>query len=321
MTSRKFGFLVLVLAHSRRWLERVVAGLEARVDEGVDRAVDAADEEAGDALHPAGVAALARERLQPREVGLGHRLVGLEGEQQRDVDIDPVADERLDGRNPGRRGRHLDHHVDAVHRLPQTTGLVERGLGVVGEVGRDLQADVAVAAAAAVVDRAQDVGDVLDVVDGQDLVGALGVEIAPARQLLELDLVVGRAGDRLLEDGGVGRDTAQAVLVQEPPQLATRDEAPPDVVEPHRLAVPLKLCQRIRHTTLQLRDRAASLASWLRHVNIRPRELHRTRARYASSAAASVAASGTVDQPSPSTESEAAHVAASAASQASPFRS
>ena len=92
---------------------------------------------------------------------------------------------------PGGRGRHLDHDVLARHRLPQAPRLVERALRVVGQIGRDLQADVTVAPPGLGVDRLQDVGDVLDVADGQDLVGGLGVEVAALRQLGELVLVVG----------------------------------------------------------------------------------------------------------------------------------
>jgi hypothetical protein len=61
------------------------------------------------------------------------------------------------------------------------------------------------------------------------------------RQLFELVLVVGGAGDGLLEDRRIGRHAAQSVLVEEPSQLATGDEASPDVVEPHRLAVALQI--------------------------------------------------------------------------------
>ena len=47
------------------------------------------------------------------------------------------------GMPSGVRG-DLDHHVVAIDRLPQPAGFVDRALGVVREIGRDFQADVAV---------------------------------------------------------------------------------------------------------------------------------------------------------------------------------
>ncbi len=50
-------------------------------------------------------------------------------------------------------------------------------------------------------------------------------------------VVVGRAADRLLEDGRVRRDAGDA-LVTQARQLAGGDELAPDVVQPQRLAEP-----------------------------------------------------------------------------------
>ncbi len=58
--------------------------------------------------------------------------------------------------------------------------------------------------------------------------------------------VIGAAGNRLLEDRGVRRHAAEAVLLDQTRQLTARDQMAPDVVEPHGLAQSLQPQQRIR---------------------------------------------------------------------------
>ena len=90
----------------------------------------------------------------PSMYACGHRLVRVAGEEQRDVDVDALGDERPDGGDARWRRRHLDHHVGPRHGLPEPPRLGERARGVVGEVGRDLQAHVAVVRRGPVVDAA-----------------------------------------------------------------------------------------------------------------------------------------------------------------------
>ena len=131
--------------------------------------------------------------------------------------------------------RDLDHQVVAPDRLVQSPRLGERRLGVEREVGRDLQADVAVGAVARLVDRAQHVGRRLDVGDGQPLVEIDHTAVAGRLYALEAVVVFVRVADRLLEDRGVGRDAAQAVFLHELLELPLVDESAGDEVEPDRL--------------------------------------------------------------------------------------
>ena len=109
-------------------------GLEPLAEQGVDRRVDAADEEAGHAGHVAQVAALGGAFLEPGDVGARHLLVSLLREQQRDVDVDPFADQWLDRRNAFGRRRHFDHDVRPVDLPPQPAGLGERPGGVARQI-------------------------------------------------------------------------------------------------------------------------------------------------------------------------------------------
>ena len=53
---------------------------------------------------------------------------------------------------------------------------------------------------------------------------------------VERGVVVGAAGDRLVEDSRVARDTAQTVVVDQSLQSTARDQAAADVVQPDELA-------------------------------------------------------------------------------------
>jgi hypothetical protein len=114
--------------------------------------------------------AAAQSLLEPGEVRVDDGGVALDGEQQRDVDVDAVGDRPVGGLDPGRGGGDLDHRVGAVDALPQVAGGGERGVGVVRERRVDLEAHEAVGALGPVVDRRQHVGGGADVLDRQRLV-------------------------------------------------------------------------------------------------------------------------------------------------------
>jgi hypothetical protein len=156
----------------------------------------------------------------PADVGLRDRLVGLDREQQRHVDVDALVDRRFDRADALRRAGDLDHHVGAIDRLPVAAGHGERAVGVARQVGHDLERDEAVATVGGLVDRRQHVGRRLDVGDRQRVVDLLGA-VSGAGQLLDRVVVITRAEDRLLEDRGVGGDAAQALLLDHALQLAT----------------------------------------------------------------------------------------------------
>ena len=213
------------------------------VDLGVDRRIDPADEEAGHAGDPCRIAAPRDQRFEPGDVRLRHALVGILREEQRHVDVDAFRDQLPEGRDALAGGRYLDHQVRTPHRGPQAPRFCERARRVEGEQGRHLQADVTVAPVRLVVHAAEQIGGVLDIPDRQLLVQRRGVDRGGARRLEEVG-IVRAAGDRLLEDGGVGGHPAEAVLLDQPLQLAAGDQAAPDVIEPDRLPEHLERAHR-----------------------------------------------------------------------------
>ena len=107
----------------------------------VDLGVHPADEERSHRRHPGRFGA----GLEPAEIGMRHSLVVREREHQGRVDVDALADQTLDSRDPLGRRRHLDHQVRTIDRPPQASRLHHGSLGVPGEVGRDLETHVPVA--------------------------------------------------------------------------------------------------------------------------------------------------------------------------------
>src|SRR5262249_6237428 len=97
---------------------------------GVDQSINTADEEAGYACHLADVSASSRELLQPCDIGLSDFLVYFLRKQQRDIDVNALADQLLKCRDAFRRSRHLDHEVFSSYGLRQTAGLCEGSFGV-----------------------------------------------------------------------------------------------------------------------------------------------------------------------------------------------
>ncbi len=117
----------------------------------------------------------------------------------------------------------------------QRAGLGDAGVGVVGDVGRQLDGDKAVAAVAVDEHRTQHVERVGDVVDDHGPVRLSQGASLPCEGG-ELGVVVGRSGDGALEDGGVGGHPADA-LRHPPPQVALDKVRTSQVVQPRALAV------------------------------------------------------------------------------------
>ena len=205
----------------RRRLGLGPAGCGQFFQPGVQQHVDAAQKETGHRRHPVQGPALGRPVLQAGDIGLGHLPVAGQAEEQGDVDVDALADELPDGRQALLGGRHLDEDIGAVQGLPQVAGLGDGAVGVVGQVGVDLQADEAVLAVQPVIERPEDVGGPLHVLHGQGLVDLLD-GLARLGQGADSLVIVGAAGDGLLEDGGVGGDPLEAVCVDELFQFAGR---------------------------------------------------------------------------------------------------
>ena len=75
------------------------------------------------------------------------------------------------------------------------------------------------------------------------------------QQAAELRVVVGPRRHGLLEDGRVARDAGQAVVGDQPLELAALEERPADEVEPHRLAEGAELAQGVHDRLLRSRLR------------------------------------------------------------------
>ena len=111
---------------------RIPRGVESLTKLLVDERIDTTDEEASDARHTGEVASRRSEPLETIHISLGHRLIGLDREKQRDVDVDALGGELPDrGHTLGSRG-DLDHHVRPADGLVQAAGFLERTFGVVG---------------------------------------------------------------------------------------------------------------------------------------------------------------------------------------------
>src|ERR671914_396459 len=197
----------------------------------VDLGVHTRYEEAGHRVH---VHRLARVEaaLHAPDIGLGHRDVRLDREQQSDVDVDALGDRLLDRRHALLGARDLDHHVGPVDAGPEVARLRERGLRVVRVRRLHFDRHEAVVVLRPVPDGAEHVAGELHVRDG-DLLGDRERVEALLGQLGDLLVVVGRAEDRLLEDGRVGGHAAQRALAHEARELAAHYEAAADLVEPN----------------------------------------------------------------------------------------
>ena len=221
------------------------AGLrQAGVERGVDRGINAADEEARHTGDARGIAAARDERLETFDVRLGGALVDVLSEQQRDVNVDALRDQLAHRGDALRRAGHLDHQVGAADGGPQAPCVRKRALRVGCKERGHLQAHVPVAPRRPVVHRAEHIGGLLDIAYGKRLVEHGGVDGRSARRLEDVG-VVGASGHGLLEDRRIGGDAPHAVLVDQVLQFAAREQAPSDGVEPDRLSEELEGTQGI----------------------------------------------------------------------------
>ena len=214
--------------------------------EGVHRRIDAADEEAGYARDLSDIVATSEPCFETLEVRLCDGLVGSQGEQQGDVDVDPVFGELPDRRYTLERAGHLDHHVLAADGCPQSPRFFDGSLRVVREKRRHFQADEAVSAVGFVVHGLQDRGCVLDVGDRERLVRCLCVAGAGFRNRGKRVLVIRASENRFLENGRIRRNPGDSAVVDELPELTARDEVPSNVIEPDGLAELSQAAQRVR---------------------------------------------------------------------------
>src|SRR5664280_3732229 len=104
----------------------------------------------------------------------------------------------------------------------ETEILLVRALAVVGERGIDLDRDVAVEARRLLVDGAEEVAGLSDVVLRQAEEDLARVAIERG-QLAQFGVVPVAPVERLLEDGRVARDPAHGILANQPLELAGGD--------------------------------------------------------------------------------------------------
>ena len=232
-------------AGERRARSRILGLLEPLGDRLVDGRIDPADEEAGDAGHAVERPARGGERFEAAQIGLDHLFIDVLGEQQRDVDVDALADQRTDRRNARLGPRHLDHQVVAADRLPQPPRLGDGRRGVYGDIGRDFQADEAVATGIRVVDRAENVGGAVDVGDREPLVDGAHGRVVVRNRAFDVGVVGPGLDDCLFEDRGIGGDPADRILADQPLEASIGEKIAGQEIEPHRLAVLAQRLQRI----------------------------------------------------------------------------
>ena len=231
----------LQLAFARR----VAFLFDLFVQQRIHERVNAADEETGHTGHLADVSAARRELLDARDIGFRHPLINLLRKKQRDIDIDAFTEQLLNGGNPFRRSRHLDHHVLATDCFPQPQRFIQRALRVVSQIRRHFQAYIPIALLRALVDRPEQVGSVLNVANREQFITRFGVEILAPRQRIQKILVFRAAGDCLFENRGIGSHPPQAVFIDQPLQVSALEQIAPDVIEPDGLPERLQLFQGI----------------------------------------------------------------------------
>ena len=201
----------------------------------IHQGVDTADKEARHAGHLVRIATLFGERFKAGDVGLGHLRVDLLREKQRHVDVDPLADQGADRRQTRLGTGDLDHQVAAVHLMPQPARFLNRLMGIHRQIGRDFEADKAVAPLRLLVDGVQCVGAFLDVANREILEQRAGIEIARSFRFGDQRVVIIAVADRFLEDRGIRGDAAQTVLGDQPGQPSALQQIAADKVQPYRL--------------------------------------------------------------------------------------
>src|SRR4030088_3540129 len=184
-----------------------------------------------------GVAAAVDIFFEPGEIGLGDLYIDLLREQQCDVDADALANQMLDRWQTFSGRRHLDHQVLAADILPEPFGLDDGAFGIQRQIGRHLEADETIVTLQLIIDRAQHIRRMLDVLDGE-LLEQLGHRaIARLQRLADGAVIFVRTADRLLEDRRVRRHALDAVAIDQLLQVAVGDEAAGEEIQPDRLAM------------------------------------------------------------------------------------
>ena len=175
------------------------------------------------------------EPFEAAQIGVRHLLIDLLRKQQRNIDVEALADEGADRRQARRGRRYFHHQILAADRAPQPVRLGDGAFGIIGEIRRHFEADETVGAVLDVVDATQRIGGVADVGDREFLVDFGDRNGAARDHALDLLVIGGGLPDRLLEDRRIGRDAGQPVLFDETLEPAPAQELARQKIEPDRL--------------------------------------------------------------------------------------
>ena len=221
---------------------------QRRCDLVLHRGVPAADEYRRHGLHL---------RVEPgrdapfdtADKGFGGGQVLLAREQQRDVHRYAGENRLLDRGDAGGGARNLDEKIGPLRAPVQPGGGLDGAGGVIGQQRRDLERYKAVDAAGGVVHRPEQVRRLRQVLQRQfeeQLLARL------AGGGFVVDGIVIKIGflDRLVENGGVGRQSSHRILGDIARQRTAGQQSARDVVEPQALTQIVQLLRGLHDQLL-----------------------------------------------------------------------
>ena len=122
--------------------------LQGRGQLGIEQAVQAADEDAGDRSNAVNGLSGSKTAFNAALVGRLHRCQLAGGKNQRHIDIDAIRNRIGDGTEAGSGCRNLDHGVRSVNGLPEAASSGKGAGSIVGQGWRNLETDEAGTASA-----------------------------------------------------------------------------------------------------------------------------------------------------------------------------
>ena len=179
---------------------RVVEGVEARIDLGID----SGDEDRGHRPDRGQVVSGRARLLQALEEGFDDVPVPGQGEHESDVDADAGGDGVGDRAQSRLGGGDLDHRVRFTDALPQRLRRFHGARGIVGQRGSDLDRHATVVAVGGLVDGTEQACGLGHIGGGQGLDGGVDVRALTA-EFGDRGIVVRSRGDRIREDRRIRR--------------------------------------------------------------------------------------------------------------------
>ena len=186
----------------------------------VDGGIHTGNEEGGDGTDVVQIVAVGVSLGDALDEGVDDLLVALEREDQGDVDGDALGQGGGDCRQAFEGCRNLNHGVRTVDLLPELDSLLLGGFGLVSQTRIHLDGDAAVNEIGGFGDLTEDVGGVAHVGGGELADSGLNVNLA---EFLKLGVVRADLAQGLLEDGRVGGDANDVLVLDELLQVAGLD--------------------------------------------------------------------------------------------------